>query len=103
MSQPPYPPGQPPYGQPGQPPHGQPPYGQPYGAPPATSGLTPTAAIWIAYLLHWVGSLVVLGMEKNNQNVRFHAMQSFIMSIFFLVAYIILVPILITGILHSFF
>ncbi len=82
--------GQPPqqYGQPpqqyGQPPqqYGQQPYGQPYGAQPASSSLSPNASIAIAYIFSFIGALIVLAMEKQNQFVRFHAMQAFIFGLF---------------------
>jgi uncharacterized membrane protein len=101
------PPGQPPYGQPqygqppqpygqppppyGQPPqqYGQAPYGQPYGAQPTTSSLSPNAAIAIAYIFSFIGAIIVLAMEKQNQFVRFHAMQAFIFGLFNLAVRII--------------
>jgi len=39
----------------------------------------------IAYLFSFVGSLIVLAVEKQNQFVRFNAMQSFILGIVFFV------------------
>jgi uncharacterized membrane protein len=113
--QPPYgqpPQGQPPYGQPpqgqpygqppqqyGQPPapygqpqqYGQPPapYGQPYGAQATSSSLSPNAAIAIAYIFSFIGAIIVLAMEKQNQFVRFHAMQAFIFGLFNLAVRII--------------
>jgi uncharacterized membrane protein len=82
--------GQPPqqYGQPpqqyGQPPqqYGQPPYGQPYRAQPTTSSMTPNTAIIIAYIFSFIGALIVLAMEKQNEFVRFHAMQAFLFGLF---------------------
>ena len=34
----------------------------------------------LAYLFGWIGGLVFLAIEKNNQEVRFNAMQSLIIS-----------------------
>lgn len=90
-----YPP--PPQGPPpayGAPPQGVPNYAPPQGAPPnyayapppvapvaGSSGIPQGGAILIAYLLGWIGALVMLAIEKNNQFVRFNALQSFILSI----------------------
>lgn len=78
------------------PPQSPPPgYGNPPGAPPnyayipppagapvaGSSGIPQGGAILIAYLLGWIGALVMLAIEKNNQFVRFNALQSFILSI----------------------
>ncbi len=101
-------PQQPPYGQPQQPPYtgpynapqqyGQPPqqqygqqppqqqygpppgYQQPYGQPTSSSSLQPNIASLLAYLFGWIGGLVFLVIEKNNQEVRFNALQSLIIS-----------------------
>ena len=86
-----------PYGQPGyQQPYGQPgyqqPYGQqqnPYGAPGAsgsTMGMDQNVAAGLSYIFGWVTGLIFFLMEKQNRFVRFHAMQSILLS----VAYIVL-------------
>ncbi|NWJ98603.1 MAG: hypothetical protein HXX20_22865 [Chloroflexi bacterium] len=90
--QPPYgaPPSQPPYGQQQQQQYGQPPYGAPppYGVQPpygqpatgtGSSGLQPNIASLLAYLFLALGGLVFLAIEKNNQEVRFNALQSLIL------------------------
>ncbi len=43
------------------------------------SGLSFEVAIVLAYLLSWVGGLIVLVIEKENRLVRFHAMQSILL------------------------
>ena len=74
---------QPPYGQQPQPPYGgQYQYGQPQAT---TSSLSPSAMLVIAYVFSFVGALIVLAMEKQNQFVRFNAMQAFILGIAFFV------------------
>ena len=92
--------GQPPYGQPQQP-YGQPPYGQPQqpygqagfsmGSSPETSmGLTQNTAIAIAYGFAWLSGLIIFFVEKKNQLVRFHAMQSIILFVaYFIINYIL--------------
>ncbi|HLZ56562.1 MAG TPA: hypothetical protein VKR06_06405 [Ktedonosporobacter sp.] len=74
------------YGQQGgyQPPYGQqqPPYGQQqqYGATTGTTsiGLDQNVASGLSYVLGWVTGLVFILLEKQNREVRFHAMQSII-------------------------
>jgi uncharacterized membrane protein len=96
------------YGQPGQQP-GQPgqqqqgsyyqpgyqqPYGQqqnPYGAPGAngsTMSLEPNIAAGLSYIFGWVTGLIFFLLEKQNRFVRFHAMQSIILSATFTVFWI---------------
>src|SRR5436190_1343454 len=108
MSQPPYgqpPQDQPPYGQPqpGQPQYGQPqppPYGQPqYGQPAGSNSLSPNAAVAIAYIFSWVGGLIILSMEKQNQFVRFHAMQSILLGAAFTAYWIVVRLIFVDAIL----
>jgi uncharacterized membrane protein len=73
-------PGQPPYGAP--PTYNQPPpqYGQPYQQQVSSSSLQPNIASLLAYLFGWIGGLVFLVIEKNNQEVRFNALQSLLVS-----------------------
>lgn len=99
-------PGQPPYGAPpqygqqppqynqppqqyGQQQYGQPPYGQPYQAPAGSSSIQPNVASMLAYLFGWIGGLIFLAIEKNNQEVRFNAMQSLIISAAYTIFWIV--------------
>lgn len=87
--QPPYGQQQPPYGQ--QSPYGQQaPYGQqqsPYGqqvygtgkSDDTSMGLKQHHAVALSYAFVWVSGLIVFLVEKKNQLVRFHAMQSLIL------------------------
>ena len=87
--QPPYEQQQPPYGQ-QQPPYGQqpPPYGQqPYGQQPygmgssadTSMGMRQNIAVLLSYAFGWISGLIVFFVEKKNQLVRFHAMQSILL------------------------
>jgi uncharacterized membrane protein len=79
-----------PYYQPGagsqyqQPPnYGQPPYGQQqYNAPQSSSfttlGIDPRIESVLCYALFWITGLIFFFVEKQNRQVRFHAMQSII-------------------------
>jgi uncharacterized membrane protein len=114
--------GQQQYGQPQQPYGGQQQYGQPqqpqqygYQQPPqqqynqqqygyqqqpaASGGLSPQAAVIIAYLFNIIGGIIVLAMEKNNKFVRFHAMQAFLLGCAWIVIAILLS--IISGIILS--
>ncbi len=42
-------------------------------------GIDANVEALLAYLLQWVSGLVLLLIEKRNEYVRFHAMQSFVM------------------------
>jgi uncharacterized membrane protein len=44
--------------------------------PETSLGVSQNVAAALAYLLGWVSGIVVLVLEKDNQHVRFHAMQS---------------------------
>lgn len=87
--------GQPGYGQPGyqQPGYGQPGYQQPgyqqpgfqqqYVAPggnsqygPSSMNIDPKLAMGLSYLGGWITGLIFFLLEKQNRQVRFHAMQS---------------------------
>ena len=72
--QPPY--GQQPYGQ--QAPYGQQQYQQPYSATGTTLGMQPNIAAALSYVFGWISGLVIFLLEKQNREVRFHAMQSII-------------------------
>ncbi|PCJ93050.1 MAG: hypothetical protein COA46_03560 [Porticoccaceae bacterium] len=41
-------------------------------------GTTEHIAIFLAYILGWISGLIILLIEKNNDRVRYHAAQSFI-------------------------
>jgi uncharacterized membrane protein len=96
------------YGQPGgyqqsgygqQQPYGQQPYGQqPYGAPPAGNasplgpssiGMDPKVAAGLSYLVGIIG-LIFFFIEKQNRFVRFHALQSILLSVSAIIAYVVL-------------
>lgn len=68
------------YGQPVPGPQGQysyqpgPQYGQPIA--PGSSGMSPALAVVLAYLLGIIGPIIVLAVEKQNNFVRFHALQA---------------------------
>jgi uncharacterized membrane protein len=88
QQQPPYGQQQPPYGDPysqQQPPYGQqqPPYGQqPYGtgkSDETSMGMKQNHAVALSYAFGWITGLIVFFVEKKNQLVRFHAMQSLIL------------------------
>ncbi|GER87683.1 hypothetical protein KDW_18450 [Dictyobacter vulcani] len=111
-SQPPYGQQQPGYGQPSQPGYGQqqPPYGQqPYGQqqqPPygqqnpytnnmpgregSTMNIDPNLASGLSYLFWWVSGLIFFMMEKKNRMVRFHAMQSIMLTGAWTVVWVVL-------------
>lgn len=58
-----------------------------------STGLSPNVAGALCYLLGWVTGLIFFIIEKENQFVRFHAMQSIIVFGALTVAYIILLVI----------
>jgi uncharacterized membrane protein len=84
------------YGQPPQynqaPPAYQPQYQQPYQPQPmaGSSSMQPNVASMLSYLFGWITGLIFLAIEKNNQEVRFHAMQSILMSLGLTVVYFVL-------------
>ena len=65
---------------------------QPLDQPPVpkttSTGLEPNLAAALSYLCGWVTGLVFYLMEKENNFVRFHAMQSIIVSAAFTVLFI---------------
>jgi uncharacterized membrane protein len=74
------------YGQQQQQSYQPPSYGQQnyqYSAPSMSGttsiGLPENIAIALGYLFSWVGGLILFFVEKQNQKVRFHAMQSIIL------------------------
>jgi len=60
------------------------------GVAPGGTGLAPNVAGALCYLLGLVTGIVFLMIEKENQSVRFHAMQSIVLSAAVLVVSIIL-------------
>ncbi|KAA0228560.1 MAG: hypothetical protein AKCLJLPJ_00587 [Fimbriimonadales bacterium] len=88
------------------PPGGQPGWSQPPSAPPADPhGLGPTSmgmaahvAGALSYVLGWLTGLIFFLCEKQNRFVRFHAMQSIVLSgawfVLWIVLQVILVPVL---------
>jgi len=95
-----YPPPNPGYQQPG-PGYQQPgpgyQYQQQYGQPSAASQLGPTSmsmdanvAAGLSYILGWITGLIFFLVEKQNRFVRFHAMQSIILSVATTVLFIVL-------------
>jgi uncharacterized membrane protein len=85
-----------------QPPYGQQQYGgsqQPYGAPaggaaaasalgPTSMGMQANVAAGLSYIFGWVTGLIFFLSEKQNQFVRFHAMQSILFSAGLTILYI---------------
>lgn len=69
-----------PYSQ--QPGTGYRPYGQPgFSQSYSSINLAPNITAFLSYLVGWVSGLIVLLLEKQNRFVRFHAMQSILLSL----------------------
>ena len=68
----------------------------------STSGIEPSVATLIAYLLSIVGAIVLLIIEKDNEVIKFHAWQSLLLSIATIVAVTILTVTLIGALLVPF-
>src|SRR5688500_7801965 len=66
----------------------QPMESQPPGQKQTSTGLEPNLASALSYLCGWVTGLVFYLLEKENNFVRFHAMQSIIVSAAFTVLFI---------------
>lgn len=80
-------------------PSAQPPAEEPAASPVAGTGATPTGtstgldpkvAGLLTYLLGWVTGLVLLLIEKEHREVRFHAAQSILLSVTLIGAYLAL-------------
>ena len=56
----------------------------------SSTGLDENVAALLSYVFNWVSGLVFFLIEKNSRLVRFHAMQSLILSIVFFVGMIVL-------------
>lgn len=48
---------------------------------PCSTGLSKEISIILAYIFLWLGGIIFLFVEKNNKFVRFHAMQSIVLSL----------------------
>lgn len=55
-----------------------------------SSGLDPKLAAVLAYLFSWLGGLIIFLIEKDNKEVRFHALQSIGFAIGIFVVYVAL-------------
>ncbi|MBN1856597.1 MAG: DUF4870 domain-containing protein [Dehalococcoidia bacterium] len=64
-------------------------------------GLEPNVAGLLCYLVGWVTGLVFFLMEKDNKFVRFHAMQSIVVSGALMVIGLVLSPIMLVAPLLS--
>ncbi len=65
-------------------------------APKTSSGLEPNVAGLLCYLVGWITGLIFFLIEKENEFVRFHALQSILVSVVLIIIGIILglIPIL---------
>jgi Predicted membrane protein len=88
--------GQPPYGQQGQQGYQQPPYGQPQspygntnGGAQTSLGMSQNVAAAVSYIFGIVVGPIFFFIEKQNRFVRFHAVQSFILSAVLIIVSII--------------
>jgi uncharacterized membrane protein len=54
-----------------------------------STGLSPAVSVLLIYLFGWISGLIFLFIEKNDRMVRFHAMQSTVMSIGFTGLYVV--------------
>lgn len=55
------------------------------GAQTGTSGMAPNVAAALSYVLGWITGLIFVLIEKENQFVRFHAFQSILYSVVWIV------------------
>ena len=55
----------------------------------SSTGLDANVAALLAYLLGWIGGLIFFLIEKDSLYVKFHAMQSLLLSGAFIVIYIV--------------
>ncbi|WP_444684902.1 DUF4870 domain-containing protein [Alkalicoccus luteus] len=53
--------------------------------PVSSSGLTQSTAATLSYVLGFITGLIFLFLEKDNKFIRFHAMQSIVISVAFLI------------------
>jgi uncharacterized membrane protein len=59
-------------------------------APKTSSGLEPNVAGLLCYLVGWITGLIFFLIEKENEFVRFHALQSILLSVALIIVEIIL-------------
>jgi uncharacterized membrane protein len=62
----------------------------PHGLGPTSMGMAAHVAGALSYVFGWITGLIFYLMEKQNKFVRFHAMQSLVMSGAYFILYIIL-------------
>ena len=53
----------------------------PVQTPKSSTGLDENIAALLAYIFHWVSGLIFFLIEKESRLVRFHAMQSILLSV----------------------
>ena len=58
-----------------------------------SSTLNPKIAGLLAYLFGWLGGLIILLIEKDNKDVRFHALQSIAFNVVIFAFFLIFVPV----------
>ena len=69
----------------------------PVQTPKSSTGLDENIAALLAYIFHWVSGLIFFLIEKESRLVRFHAMQSILLSV--VVAVVVIALMIITFIL----
>lgn len=57
---------------------------------PTSTGLDPKLAALLSYLLSWVTGLIFYLIEKDDKYVRFHAMQSIILGVVWIIVIVVL-------------
>ena len=62
----------------------------PVQTPKSSTGLDENVAALLAYIFHWVSGLIFFLIEKESRLVRFHAMQSILLSVVAIVLGIVL-------------
>jgi uncharacterized membrane protein len=56
---------------------------------PTSINMEPNVAAGLSYLFGWIGGLIFFLIEKQNRYVRFNAMQSILLTVAFVAAYIV--------------
>jgi uncharacterized membrane protein len=73
----------------------------PYGLGPTSMGMAAHVAGALSYIFGWITGLIFFLAERDNKFVRFHAMQSILLSLTFIVLwfifYVLLIPMLLSG------
>ena len=64
--------------------------GPPISPTQRSTGLDPKIAGLLAYFFGWLSGLIIYFIEKDNREVRFHALQSIAFNIVIFVAYVVL-------------